>query len=89
MQKYRFEELQKEDILLFSSLLYENGIDYQAAVSILANTNDMLEIPYALYLVSETLRYQETDAEQKEFLKNLDEICKKYYDTAGFSDQVL
>lgn len=87
MQKYRLDTLISLDTLLLGSMLYENG-EHEAAFECLINSPGMLDVPQALFMLVEWLRYTETDKARKEIVKKMNTVCRREYDAKSFSEHI-
>lgn len=80
--------LHKENIsnaLLFGSMIYEVLIEY--SLQFLTEYPNMLDIPEALYLITEILRSIDR-VDSKEEIRKLDILVKQHYNAPGFFDHI-
>jgi hypothetical protein len=80
--------LHKENIsnaLLFGSMIYEVLIEY--SLQFLTEYPNMLDIPEALYLITEILRSIDR-VDSKEEIRKLDILVKQDYNAPGFFDHI-
>lgn len=85
IQEYRLTELDITQSLLLGTLLFDISREY--AISFLADYPNMLNVPEALYTITEWLRYMDPK-DRKITISDLHAIAKQDYEARGFFDHV-
>ncbi len=85
IQEYRLTELNITQSLLLGTLLFDISREY--AISFLANYPNMLNVPEAVYTITEWLRYM-GPKERKIAIKDLHVVAQQDYDARGFFEHL-
>lgn len=86
VKKYWLNQGSIEDTLLIWGLLFDVSPSF--SISFLAEYPNMLDVPEALYLITEWLR-QFSYSERKNAIKDLHQMTREKYGTRGFFDSTI
>jgi len=83
--EYSLHKVHIYDALLFGSLIYNISPDY--AISFLAGYPHMLDVPEALYIITDGLRSMDADI-RKDAIKDLHALARDDYGARGFFEHI-
>lgn len=81
VMKYSLNKINISNALLFWEIIQELSVEY--AITFLINYPRMIQIPKALYIITECLRNMNTETREK-IIADLDEFIKDNYDSESF-----
>jgi TPR repeat protein len=85
VSKYWFNDIGIKDALLFGSLIWDVSIEY--AIIYLANYPNMLDVPNAIYIITEWMRQLDVRT-KNQVLRDLHNIAKESYWARGFFEHI-
>lgn len=86
IQKYNLDWLWKEDLLLFTLLIYDYSFDL--TIDLVINNELLLNNIFSIYYLLESLVNIQNNSELKKTLKDLNNFFKETYDTRWFFDYI-
>lgn len=88
VSRYQLYTLFETDALLFAAMFYERWWAYDIAVEYMLNIPNVLDIPQALSMITEGIRYMNNPEDASHLLQLLDNIAISKYDAESFLEQV-
>lgn len=86
IEKYNLDWLAKDDLLLFTYLIYDNSFDL--TIDLVINNEYLLNSIFSIYYLLESLVSIQDNSELRKTLKDLNKFFKETYETRWFFDYV-
>ena len=88
VSRYHLDTLIERDNLLLATMLYERWDAYDAAVEYMLNIPNILDIPQALAMLTEYVKYRDTtNPKHKNIVRSFNRLARSEYEAKSFAEQ--